>query len=165
MVGLVWVGFSPNPAYGCTCSDETLADYADEIEVAFFGREVSRTEHSYTADNGVALLFEVDRVYKGRVESRIEIRTHAQSSACGLSVSGLGPVGIVANQWQGHLSVGTCSSPVSQAELEAVFGAGYEPIAAESELIIGRVGLWIVTALVVGVLLAVAVVAARRFTH
>lgn len=126
-IAVAWLAATPDPAYGCSCADQPLADYADEIDRAFIGQLVIRTEHSYTADNGVALVFDVERVYKGPIESRIEVFTHAQESACGLKASGLGSVGIVASEWQGKMSVNSCSSPATRGNLEVVFGAGSAP--------------------------------------
>ena len=72
-------------------------------------------------DNGTALLFGVDRVYKGEAGPLIEVRTHAQGSACGIDLGGMGRGGgIVARTWRGDLSVNLCGSMVTAAELQDV---------------------------------------------
>ena len=54
---------TPRIVHACSCSrDRTLSDYADEVEVAFVGRQIEGTSVS----GGSAWLLEVDWVYKGR---------------------------------------------------------------------------------------------------
>lgn len=159
LIAAAWLAATPGPAYGCSCADQALAEYADEVDRAFVGRLVARTEHSYTDDNGVSLVFDVERVYKGPVEARIEVFTHAQASACGLDV-GPGTVGIVAFEWRGESSVGSCSSPVSPASLREVFGEGTAPdveVGGGSRIVIP-----LVVAVGASVALASLALAARR---
>lgn len=118
---------APGTAHACSCVELQLADYADDISVAFVGTQVERTVHSQVADKGVALVFSVDRVYKGEAGPLIEVRTHAQESACGIDMDGRGTAGVVAHEWQGDLVVDLCGSVVSVGVLEDVFGEGHPP--------------------------------------
>lgn len=127
MVAVVMVVATAGTAHACSCVERELADYADDISVAFAGSQVERTVHSQVQDNGVALLFSVDRVYKGEVGPFIEVRTHAQDSACGIDMGGRGTVGVVAGEWRGDLNVNLCGSIVTVDSLESVFGDGYPP--------------------------------------
>ena len=126
-IALVGIAATPRTAHACSCGDLELSEYADDISVAFVGRQLERVVHDQVDDNGTALLFRVDRVYKGEAGPLIEVRTHAQESACGIDLGGMGAVGIVARTWRGDLSVDLCSSMVTAAELQDVFGEGYPP--------------------------------------
>ena len=128
MVTTATLTVTPGTAHACSCIDLDLSDYADDITVAFVGTQVEKVVHDYVDDNGAALLFSVDRVYTGEAGPLIEVRTHAQGDpACGIDMDGRGPVGIVAHEWRGALSVDLCGSIVSVVELESVFGEGRPP--------------------------------------
>ncbi len=114
-------------AHACSCILQELPEYADGVSVAFVGHQLELVVQDYVGDNGAALLFRVDRVYKGEAGPLIEVRTHAQGSACGIDVGDQGTVGVVASQWRGDLSVNLCGSIVAMDELEEVFGEGYPP--------------------------------------
>ena len=126
-IALVGIAATPRTAHACSCIDLELSEYADDITVAFVGRQLERVVHDWVDDNGTALLFGVDRVYKGEAGPLIEVRTHAQGPACGIDLGGMGAVGIVARTWRGDLSVNLCGSMVTAAELQDVFGEGYPP--------------------------------------
>ena len=118
---------SAGTAHACSCIERELSDYDDDISVAFAGSQLKRIVYSNVDDSGVALVFSVDRVYKGEVRSYIEVRTHAQESACGIDMYGRGTVGVVAGMWRGDLVVHLCGSIVTVDALEKAFGAGYPP--------------------------------------
>ena len=118
---------NPGTAHACSCLLRELPEYADGVDVAFGGHQLDLVVQDYVEDNGAALLFRVDRVYKGEAGPLIEVRTHAQGSACGIDVGGQGTVGVVAHQWRGDLSVNLCGSIVAIGEIEEVFGGGYPP--------------------------------------
>ena len=126
-IALVGIAATPRPARACSCIHQELSEYADDISVAFVGRQLERVVHDQFDDNGAALLFRVDRVYKGEAGPLIEVRTHAQESACGIDLGGTGAVGIAAWTWRGDLSVNLCGSMVTAAELQDVFGEGRPP--------------------------------------
>lgn len=127
IVAAVTVMATAGTAQACSCVERELADYADSISVAFVGSQIERTVHSEVEDNGVALVFSVDRVYTGEAGPLIEVRTHAQESACGIDLGGQGTVGVAAGEWEGDLHVGLCGSVVPVGALEDVFGDGYPP--------------------------------------
>ena len=79
-IALVGIAATPRPAHACSCIHRELSEYADDITVAFVGRQLERVVHDQFDDNGAALLFRVDRVYKGEAGPLIEVRTHAQES-------------------------------------------------------------------------------------
>ena len=114
-------------AHACSCILRELPEYADGVSVAFVGHQLELVVQDYVGDNGAALLFRVERVFKGEAGPLIEVRTHAQGSACGIDVGDQGTVGVVASQWRGDLSVNLCGSIVEIDELKAVFGVGYPP--------------------------------------
>ena len=126
-IALVGIAATPRTAHACSCRHRELPEYADDISVAFVGRQLERVVHDQFDDNGAALLFRVDRVYKGEAGPLIEVRTHAQGPACGIDLGGMGAVGVVARTWRGDLSVDLCASMVTAAELQDVFGEGYPP--------------------------------------
>lgn len=110
-----------------------LAEYADEIAVAFVGRQIDYAAHR---SKGVTLVFEVDRVYKGQEGPVVELRTGYGSGDCGVDFGGRGTVGITARRrgatgwWaaeEGDLTVSLHRSAATVDELEEVFGAGYPP--------------------------------------
>lgn len=123
----------PVPAGACsvTAPFPELADYADEIAVAFVGREIDRFAHP---SDGETAVFEVDRVYKGQAGPLIEVRTGYGYSNCTYHFGFSGTQGITARrggtEWgaeEGDLVIGAFFSTASVAELEEVFGAGYPP--------------------------------------
>ena len=116
-IALVGIAATSRTAHACSCGDLELSAYADDITVAFVGRQLERVVHDQVDDNGTALLFRVDRVYKGEAGPLIEVRTHAQESACGIDLGGMGAVGVAARTWRGDLSVDLCNSMVTAAEL------------------------------------------------
>lgn len=168
MAAVVMVVATAGTAHACSCIERELADYADGISVAFAGDQLGRVVHDYFEDNGAALLFRVERVYKGEAGPRIEVRTHAQGDpACGIDVDGHGTVGVVAHEWRNELSVNLCGSIVAIAEMEEVFGEGYPPDASISLPVSSDTGseTLIVVLVAAGtlLLLTVSVVARRRF--
>lgn len=167
MVAVATVVVTAGTAQACSCVERELADYADDVSVAFTGSQVERTVHSQVHDNGVALVFSVDRVYKGEAGPFIEVRTHAQDSACGIDLGGRGTVGVVAGEWRGDLNVNLCGSIVSVDALESVFGDGYPPDESISLPVSPSTGsdtlIVVLVAASTLLLLTVSVVARRRF--
>ena len=120
---------TPRTAHACSCEFRPLSEYADDVELAFAGRQLRRIVPASNEDawklGSVTLVFQVDRVYKGRAGPQVGLRTNAGGAACGLDLSGAGITGIVAFPTKEGLGVNTCGSPVTIAELEEVFGEGY----------------------------------------
>jgi len=154
------------PALACSCSGAPLADYADEVTLAFSGTQVDRDVEDQVRENGAVLTFEVDQVFRGDVGSRIEVRTNAQGSACGLDLAGAGTTGLVTFDSDEFAEVHLCGSSVAIADLEAVFGPGAAAddlggVESEDEMSIAVMAVAIIAAmaLVAG---AVALVRRRR---
>ena len=132
---LAGVFSNPRPASACSCVHPfpPLAEYADEIAVAFVGRQIDRIPDP---SGGITLVFEVDRVYKGQAGPLIEVRTAYGGGDCGVDYGRAGTIGITAERrgdtgwWVaevGDLMVHLCGSAAPEHELEEVFGAGYPP--------------------------------------
>ena len=139
MVACAALVSTPRTAHACTCMRLPLSEYADEVDVAFQGRQIERIplepdsdeldsdEFLLPGEGPFTLVFEVDRVYKGVVGSRIEVYTWLGGASCGVSFDGRGVVGVAASARGGKLRVDVCSSPVSIGDLEEVFGDGVAP--------------------------------------
>ncbi len=112
---------SPRTAHACTCYESPLSEYADDVEAAFSGKQVRKVNR----DSYDILVFEVERVFKGRVGPRFAVRTGHTS--CGVDFEGEGVVGVVAYLLRGELFAGYCSSPAPISELVEVFGVGTGP--------------------------------------
>lgn len=125
---------APDTARACTCENqavvvtpdgtEKVVPYpagADQAEVAFVGRPISEEEIGRWE---VAVVLEVDWVYKGDVGPRIEILTDTATS-CSLFLAPQRPTGLLAHRSDdGRLGASVCSV-VSIDALENAFGAGY----------------------------------------
>lgn len=119
---------APYSARACSCRPAELADYADNVAVAFTGRQIERIALPDTPGwVTTALVLEVYRVYKGRAGPRIEVRTGPEAGTCGTSFGGESIVGVAAFGEEGDLTVHLCGSRVNIGELEEVFGPGYPP--------------------------------------
>lgn len=114
-------------AEACSCLRFVLAERTDEIEVAFVGEQTSYVVQDQVADRGAVLTFEVDEVYEGDLPTPVNVRTEAQSTACGVNYGGDGPVGVVAYRWKGRRTADSCTGPVTRAELRAVYGKPHAP--------------------------------------
>ena len=87
-------------------------------------------DHSWVPfRSGITLVLKVDRVYKGRAGSVVEVRSRYPGHGdCGTEFGGMGTTGVAAGYDENDvLWVGKCGSHVTIAELEEVFGAGYPP--------------------------------------
>lgn len=124
--GLLGVAF-PGTAQACSCSGEKITEYADDVAIAFSGRQVDRVVFDEMQDNGTSLFFEVDEVFKGEAGPIIEVTTHAQGGACGIDMANAGRTGVAVFEWQGQLNVGLCGSVVPLDLLPAAFGEGSPP--------------------------------------
>ncbi len=124
---------TPRTAFACSCALVPLSEYADEVALAFTGRQLERVELIPPDSSGVVstadpviLVFQVHWVYKGRVGTRVEVRTVRGRTSCGIDFGGRGVTGVAAFETrEGGLQVSSCWSSVTSAELEEVFGEGY----------------------------------------
>ncbi len=122
---------TPQPAPGCSCTRTAiLSEYADEVEVAFTGRQIERVEPDGTAIGAakVALILEVDRVYRGRTGPLISVLTNFGGGNCGIDFSREGLVAVApALRQDNDLEVALCGSQYAISDFQAVFGPGYPP--------------------------------------
>lgn len=122
---------TPGPAQGCSCTlTATLSEYADRVDVAFTGRQVERVEPDGTAIAAakVALILEVDRVYRGRTGPLVSVLTNFGEGNCGIDFSGEGLVAVApALRQDDDLEVALCGSQYAISDFQAVFGPGYPP--------------------------------------
>jgi hypothetical protein len=120
----IWV--LPSSAYACSCvyaqQDPELVRRA---EVIFTGTLI----RDQSFDQTRTLTFAVERVYKGQATATQEIKTRADSAACGLELAGSGPFLIQAGShpdWPGQVSADLCGGSRA-APAPASLGAGYPP--------------------------------------
>ena len=120
---------TPGPAPACSCGSTPLSVYADRVAVAFTGQQIKRVEPDDVAlsNADVALILEVDWVYKGRAGPLISVITNFSSVSCGIDFSGEGQVAVAAFGQDDRLGVGICSSRHAISDFQAVFGSGYPP--------------------------------------
>ena len=121
---------SPRPAGACSCRATPFSEYADDVAVAFTGRQVQRIEPRgsvvSTADD-TFLVLEVERVFKGRAGPFITVVTAYGGPTCGIDFRGRGLVAVAAFMWDEELRVGLCSSLHTVDVFEETFGPGYPP--------------------------------------
>jgi hypothetical protein len=115
------------PAAACSCDIPVFSEYADEVAIAFSGRQVERTRPSGPNDEVLAT-FEVDVVYKGEAGSTLTVRTWADEGACGID-PGPGLTHIATFDWSNDeiTTMDLCGSQVSKNDLLAEFGPGQAP--------------------------------------
>ncbi|NNC81546.1 MAG: hypothetical protein HKN94_15490 [Acidimicrobiales bacterium] len=118
---------TPSPAYACSCAEFVLEDSVSEIGLAFVGTQVDYDVEDEFENDGAKITFEVERVYDGDASETTEVRTHAQSSACGVNFGDGNRVAVVG--WGEGRSVGLCTSSITEADLLRVYGDGYAPSA------------------------------------
>jgi len=117
---------TPGPAQAHICWPPPLSEYADDVEVAFVGRQIDQIRNS--GDDYDTLLFEVEWVYKGETGALLEARTSAEPFYEWQFDPEI--VGIAAYELDGRLTVDVCISIyyVPQIhEFHEVFGPGYPP--------------------------------------
>ena len=133
------------PAQGCSppYPPIPLSDYAADTAVAFAGRQIAKiypNDPSYhsalSRSDGITLIFEVERVFKGRAGPLLAARTASMSGDCGIDYGDMGIVGIAAERWEeggwrvgqpGDLLVSFGYPQYKIDELEEEFGPGYPP--------------------------------------
>ena len=123
---------APRPAHACSCSGTPLSEYADEVDLAIAGLQIDMIDYNRDINpfsSGITMVLKVDRVYKGRAGSVVEVRSHSAGGGdCGTEFGGMGITGVAAFYDEDDVPwVGWCSSHVTIAELEEVFGGGYPP--------------------------------------
>lgn len=121
---------SPRPAGACSCLETPFSEYADDVAVAFTGRQVQRIDPRgsvVSTGDDTFLILEVERVFKGRAGPLITVVTAYGGSTCGIDFRGRGLVAVAAFMWDGELRVGLCSSPHTVDVFEETFGPGYPP--------------------------------------
>lgn len=107
--------------------ETTLEEQADELDFAFVGTQIERELLDEFEENGVRLVFDVNRVYKGNVTTPFEVFTDAQG--CGVIFEENVVTAVVGSQWQGKLNVDQCGQllDLSDEELTATFGTRVAP--------------------------------------
>lgn len=89
---------TPRTAHACSCLHTPLPEYADEVDLAIAGRQVYMVDHSWVPfRSGITLVLKVDRVYKGRAGSVVEVRSgYPGDGDCGTEFGGMGTTGVAA---------------------------------------------------------------------
>jgi hypothetical protein len=125
-----------SPAAACSCAEATLAQHFADADAVFTGSLVSRDVRRldpWTQSSGdpALLVFDVETVFKGDVHEHQGIVSAADSSACGLDVSGDTAYVVFASRGEGpaegQYRAGLCNGtvPVGAAvtgELEELAG-------------------------------------------
>lgn len=117
----------------CSCAGGTLAEYSDMYELVFTGHQIERDVRDGRDDNGVRLVFEVERVYVGEgITSPVEIFTSADGGACGASFPANEATTVLGAEWNGKMSTNLCDQVIDAGptKLEAIYGEGYVPLEA-----------------------------------
>jgi hypothetical protein len=134
------LGLGAQPATACSCPAlPAPAEAVEEADAVFAGRVVSeQLVERYPGEPGAprtaAVTFHVDELWKGPVEPRLVVRTHAQESACGYAFERARSHLVYARLDAGQLTTSLCdrSTPLDQAGQDlAALGPGQDP---------GRVG-------------------------
>ena len=121
---------TPRQAHACSCLETPLSELADEVDLAIAGRQAYMIDWFWIpVRTDVTLVLAVDRVYKGRAGSVVEVHTRdPRGETCGTEFGNMGTTGIAAWYDKNNvLWVGRCASHHTTAELAEVFGAGYPP--------------------------------------
>ncbi len=117
---------TPGPAQAHICWPPPLSEYADDVDVAFIGRQIDQIHNS--GDDYDTLLFEVEWVYKGDTGALLEARTSPEPLYPWEFYPEM--VAIAAYELDGRLTVDVCTSiyyDVQFHEFYEVFGPGYPP--------------------------------------
>jgi MYXO-CTERM domain-containing protein len=120
-----------NDAYACTClPPPPVATAVADASAVFAGRILEVTDPAGPGDDMIAR-FAITRVWKGPTDrTEIEIRTAANSAACGLSFEEDDTWLIYADSFEGNLTASLCSrsKPLSVAQEDlAELGPGSVP--------------------------------------
>ena len=128
---------APSAASACSCMGTTLGEQAADLDYVFTGQLIASETIDDVADNGLRLVFEVERVYKGEITTPFTIYSHAQGSACGVSFTENVTTGVVAREWQGVPNTSLCDQvmDVSKAGLARQFGDGIAPLRFDPALL------------------------------
>ena len=139
VIAVAALATTPRTAHACSCvGGLEVSEYAEDVDVAFVGRQVSRDTYTVTltfdefeTDIQLArMVLEVDWVYKGDLGPRVEIHSAFDSAACGVDFWHQLSPAVVATEHEGQLSAGACDYPLTVSELEEAFGTGYPPAGA-----------------------------------
>jgi hypothetical protein len=128
------LGPGAQPAAACSCPGPLSAVEAfAQADAVFAGRMVSQRlveRYREGAPQTTAVTFHVDEVWKGPVEPRLVVLTHAQPPACGYAFDRARRHLVYARFDAGELTTSACdrSAPLDQAEEDlAVLGASQDP--------------------------------------
>ena len=128
----------PPPAQACTCVNRPLSFYANDVVVAFTGRQIDRITPEHRGENerhAVTLIFYVNRVYKGDAGRQIAVRTNWGDGDCGLNFGEGGRAALTAfDRDVGTPAALLCGSVWTEAELVEVFGEGHAPTTQGADL-------------------------------
>lgn len=152
----IWV--APAPAYACTCRPSTEAEQLERASVVFIGTVISDRASGDTR----TYTFAVDRVYRGQVETTQTVKTHVDSSACGLELPGGGPYVVLGFVQNDEILASSCGG-TRLGGAPAELGAGYPPLTPSAPTgLTWTPSSGILTLLIGAACIAFAVVVARR---
>lgn len=136
------------PAAACSCMAASDAAAFDGSAAVFTATSADRREPSrgrtWSSTDPVRIVFDVDRVYKGRVHATQSIVTAMSGASCGMELYGSGPYLVFAYQdptddgiLDGEFASSLCSGnrTVTAADpVPASFGVGRPPLAGASPI-------------------------------
>lgn len=106
------VGFAAD-AHACTCGPVDLEQALPSADGAIIGTLLERREPAPTpiqsSADPVTLVFRVEQVYKGDVDSRLEVVTARDGASCGLEVAVGERVGLLLDRDGSSWRSGLCS--------------------------------------------------------
>ncbi|TKG69742.1 hypothetical protein [Prauserella endophytica] len=118
------------PAHACSCAESTDAERFARADAVFTGTVTGREQGTPENIHVDTAIFEVTRVYKGRVRARQEVESPGSASSCHLSLGGTLLVFAHRTRESGaRLSTALCDGtrPIGPAE-SLPFGEGRTPL-------------------------------------
>jgi hypothetical protein len=114
LLSLLLLLASSGAALACTCAPLVLERDLPRADAAFVGTVLERR-----ADGGEAtLLFRVEQIYRGELESRVEVVTAPDGAACGLEADVGDRLGLLLERDGASWRSGLCSQVEPGAFLE-----------------------------------------------
>jgi hypothetical protein len=115
----------PDCAYACTCGPVDAKRDLPRTDAAFVGELLFRAKER-TGQGEATYVFAVERVVKGSLGSRVEIRSGASGAACGFEVGEGQEIGLLLDRNGDVWRSGLCSQVPPAELLAAGEAAGFE---------------------------------------
>lgn len=132
---------SANSANACTCAPTTPKQSFESSSAVFSGGVIdvvgqeTGSNEPVSSNEPVKVIFEVSKVWKGKVEQQLVVTTPASEASCGYSFQEGEEYLVYAYAQEAELQTNLCSGtkPLSEAQADlAVLGEGETPTAESS---------------------------------